>query len=101
MLTSTVCCSVACAECPGSLTVSTSVPKTKEKPAADLEQDPGNKPVTATPRRSSSMSHEKPTSGSEQPIRPRDLAVLLLASGDLRPRQLARDQQADVTGLLL
>jgi hypothetical protein len=32
-------------------------------------------------------------------MRPRDLAVLLLASGDLLPRQRARDQQADRTGL--
>jgi hypothetical protein len=35
------------------------------------------------------------------PLRPRDLAVLLLASGDLRPRQRARDQQADAAGLAL
>src|SRR5216683_8200193 len=34
-----------------------------------------------------------------EPIRPRDLALLLLASGDLRPRQRARDQQADRTGM--
>jgi hypothetical protein len=33
------------------------------------------------------------------PLRPRDLAVLLLASGDLRPRKRARDQQADTAGL--
>jgi hypothetical protein len=33
--------------------------------------------------------------------RPRDLALLLLASGDLRPRQRARDQQADHAGLAL
>jgi len=31
--------------------------------------------------------------------RPRDLAVLLLASGDLLPRKRARDQQADRAGL--
>lgn len=31
-------------------------------------------------------------------MRPKDLALLLLASGDLLPRQRARDQQADVTG---
>ena len=31
--------------------------------------------------------------------RPRDLALLLLASGDLLPRQRARDQQADRAGL--
>src|SRR5262245_31979847 len=31
--------------------------------------------------------------------RPRDLALLILASGDLRPRQRARDQQADADGL--
>src|SRR5271165_6074040 len=35
------------------------------------------------------------------PLRPRDLALLLLASGDLRPRQRARDQQADTAGLEL
>jgi hypothetical protein len=34
-------------------------------------------------------------------LRPRDLAVLLLASGDLTPRKRARDQQADQFGLLL
>jgi hypothetical protein len=33
--------------------------------------------------------------------RPRDLALLLLASGDTLPRQRARDQQADRAGLLL
>ncbi len=33
--------------------------------------------------------------------RPRDFAMLLLASGDLRPRQRARDQQADDAGLAL
>jgi hypothetical protein len=32
-------------------------------------------------------------------IRPRDLALLLLASGDTAPRQRARDQQADRAGL--
>jgi hypothetical protein len=31
-------------------------------------------------------------------LRPRDLATLLLASGDLLPRQRARDQQADTAG---
>jgi hypothetical protein len=36
---------------------------------------------------------------SSDPLRPRDLALLLLASGDLRPRQRARDQQADRAGL--
>ncbi len=35
----------------------------------------------------------------EPPLRPRDLALLLLASGDLLPRQRARDQQADLAGL--
>jgi hypothetical protein len=37
----------------------------------------------------------------DDPIRPRDLALLLLASRDLRPRQRARDQQADLAGLTL
>jgi hypothetical protein len=36
-----------------------------------------------------------------EPLRPHDLAVLLLASGDLRPRLRARDQEADRTGLEL
>jgi hypothetical protein len=35
------------------------------------------------------------------PLRPRDLAVLLLSSGELVPRQRARDQQADQAGLAL
>jgi hypothetical protein len=34
-------------------------------------------------------------------LRPGALALLLLASGDLRPRQRARDQQADTAGLAL
>ncbi len=34
-------------------------------------------------------------------LRPRDFALLLLASGDLAPRQRARDQQADRAGLEL
>ena len=36
---------------------------------------------------------------TNEPLRPRDLALLLLASSDLRPRQRARDQRADTTGL--
>src|SRR6266851_3871166 len=32
-------------------------------------------------------------------LRPRDLAMLILASGDLAPRQRARDQQADRAGM--
>jgi hypothetical protein len=35
------------------------------------------------------------------PLRPRDFAVLLLSSGDVAPRQRARDQQADCAGLAL
>ncbi len=34
-------------------------------------------------------------------LRPRDLALLLLATGDVLPRQRARDQQADRVGLEL
>jgi hypothetical protein len=34
-------------------------------------------------------------------MRPSDLALFLLASGELMPRKRARDQQADVTGLEL
>jgi hypothetical protein len=32
-------------------------------------------------------------------LRPKDLALLTLASGDLMPRKRARDQQADIAGL--
>lgn len=34
-----------------------------------------------------------------EPLRPREFALLLLASGELAPRQRARDQQADRAGL--
>jgi hypothetical protein len=34
-----------------------------------------------------------------EPLRPRDFALLLLGSGDVLPRQRARDQQADRAGL--
>ena len=37
----------------------------------------------------------------DPPLRPHDFAVLLLSSGDLAPRQRARDQQADRAGLEL
>ena len=40
-------------------------------------------------------------SESSEPLRPRDFALLLLASGDALPRQRARDQQADRAGLEL
>lgn len=36
-----------------------------------------------------------------EPLRPREFAVLLLGSGDVLPRQRARDQQADRAGLEL
>jgi hypothetical protein len=38
---------------------------------------------------------------SDKPLRPRDLALLLLASGEFLPRKRARDQQADRAGLEL
>jgi hypothetical protein len=38
---------------------------------------------------------------AEEPLRPRDLALLLLAGRDLAPRKRARDQQADRLGLEL
>jgi hypothetical protein len=41
------------------------------------------------------------TGQANDPLRPRDLALLLLASGDLLPRQRARDQQADLAGMEL
>jgi hypothetical protein len=34
-------------------------------------------------------------------LRPKDMALLLLASGELLPRQRARDQQADISGSAL
>ena len=34
-------------------------------------------------------------------LRPKDVALLLLASGDLLPRQRARDQQSDIQGNVL
>lgn len=37
----------------------------------------------------------------DAPIRPHDLASLLLAGGELSPRQRARDQQADLAGMRL
>jgi hypothetical protein len=40
-------------------------------------------------------------SAADPPLRPRDLALLLLASGDVSPRQRARDQEADRAGLEL
>ena|SRR5260370_13745460 len=42
------------------------------------------------------MSAKESTS---EPLRPSALALLLLSSGDLRPRKRARDQQADRAGL--
>ncbi len=38
---------------------------------------------------------------STHSLRPRDFAVLLLASGDLLPRKRARDQAPDLAGLAL
>lgn len=38
---------------------------------------------------------------SEPPVRPRNLALLLLASGHLLPRDRARDQQSDLAGMAL
>ncbi len=35
------------------------------------------------------------------PLRPKDLANLMLSGGDLLPRQRARDQQADLAGMAL
>jgi len=45
------------------------------------------------------MSREPLKADASPPLRPRDLAVLLLASHDLLPRQRARDQQADRAGM--
>ena len=48
------------------------------------------------------MSGESPQAGPPAALlRPRDFALLLLASSDLLPRQRARDQQADRTGMEL
>jgi hypothetical protein len=45
------------------------------------------------------MNPEHPPSDRAEPFRPHDLALLLLASSDLLPRQRARDQQADLAGM--
>jgi hypothetical protein len=45
------------------------------------------------------MNREPARRDAEAPFRPRDLALLLLASRDLLPRQRARDQQADLAGM--
>ena len=37
----------------------------------------------------------------DAPLRPKDLANLMLAGGELLPRQRARDQQADLAGMEL
>ena len=37
----------------------------------------------------------------DTPLRPKDLADLMLASGELLPRQRARDQHADIAGMEL
>jgi hypothetical protein len=47
------------------------------------------------------MNAPAPEVPGADPIRPRDFALLLLASGDVLPRQRARDQQADRAGLEL
>jgi hypothetical protein len=47
------------------------------------------------------MAIESNPRANGSPLRPRDFALLLLASGDLRPRKRARDQQADQAGLEL
>ena len=41
------------------------------------------------------------TTKINEPLRPRDFATLVLASGDLAPRQRARDQQADIAGMAI
>jgi hypothetical protein len=41
------------------------------------------------------------STSSQDPLRPRDLALVLLASRDLSPRKRARDQQADLAGMAL
>src|SRR5262249_20820837 len=57
------------------------------------------------PRPGGPAAHEGPegamSDAAEPVLRPRDFAVLLLSSGDLAPRQRARDQQADRAGLAL
>jgi hypothetical protein len=49
----------------------------------------------------SDASGTRPEDSVCPPLRPRDFAVLLLASGGVTPRQRARDQQADCAGLAL
>src|SRR5205823_5645083 len=56
------------------------------------------------PRTEAQAALETPAGGAavsaaKELLRPCDFALLLLASGDLAPRQRARDQQADRAGL--
>src|SRR4051794_40342890 len=72
-------------------------PRTDGRAAADRGPVPATGPTPSSRR-------ARPTSPAPMhpdPLRPRDLALLLLASPDLRPRQRARDQQADRAGLNL
>jgi hypothetical protein len=47
------------------------------------------------------MNHDLSPAKPGEPLRPRALALLMLASRDLLPRQRARDQQADLAGMHL
>ena len=49
----------------------------------------------------SASSQPEHDDAAQAPLRPADLAHLLLAGGDLLPRQRARDQQADLAGMEL
>src|SRR2546421_13048064 len=69
--------------------------------AAVRELTPGTRQLTWSRAARSSMFHDTEARLASQSLRPRDLALLLLASGDLRPRKRARDPQADVLGLEL
>src|SRR5205823_13402942 len=76
-----------------------SVPKMAADQATVREPIRGTRPQTWSPVARCSMVPEPPPPPANELLRPRDLALLLLASGDLRPRKRARDQQADRVGL--
>jgi len=67
-----------------------------EEVRAELDRLLVERPAFAEPLRW--LRAVLPTLAPADDLRPRDLALLLLASGELSPRQRARDQQADLAG---
>src|SRR2546427_2136674 len=80
---------------------SNSAPKTADRVEADLAQTSAIAQPSSCRAAKCSMNRDLPSVEPGEPLRPRALALLLLASGDLLPRRRARDQQADVAGMQL